>query len=121
MLGIAQPCPTLEHSHPRRSKEAHLRSELAGLFASVIKVSRKITIEKDNCFAYGQAILCAAKAENINTALPGNFCRRAAEACAGIRKPGPIHVQIEIMQSCIPLKLRATHPTYKQCLIQLIA
>ena len=102
VCSIAQPRSALKHPHPRRSEKAHLRSKLAGLLASVVKVRRELAIEKDNRLADRQAILRATKTEDIDAALPGSLRRRAAEARAGICKPGSIHVQIEIMQLAFP-------------------
>src|SRR5664280_1853164 len=91
--GIAQPGAALKHSHPRGRKKTHLRSQLSGLFASVIEVCRQPTIEKENRLSYGHAVLGSAEAKYIDSSPPGNLGGPAIKACAGICKSRAIHVQ----------------------------
>src|SRR5206468_8164292 len=47
MVRVAQPCVTHQKPEPRRGEKTHLRSELTGLFRSIIKFARDFLIEKN--------------------------------------------------------------------------
>src|ERR1039458_10581478 len=79
MRGILEPSASLEHADPRRGEEAHLRRELAGLFAAVIEIDGERGVEEQDCLAHGHSVFCSAQAENIHAAFPTELCRREAK------------------------------------------
>jgi len=46
MLSVLQPNVLFQNSQPRRSQETHLRAKLAGLFHSILELTRNLFIEK---------------------------------------------------------------------------
>lgn len=98
MSGVAQPRAALQHSDPGSGKEAHLRSELACLLAAVIEIRRQGAIEEQDRFADGHAVFGAAKAEDVDAALPCHFGRRAAQVGGGIGEARAVHVQRQAMR-----------------------
>ena len=68
------------------------------MLAAVIEIGGKGGIEEENGFADGHAVFCAAEAENVDAAFPGEFGWGAIEAGAGVGEACSIHVQGEVVR-----------------------
>src|SRR5439155_21866649 len=66
VAGVPQPCAILQHTNPGSGEKAHLRSELAGLLATVIEFFGEFGIEEHDSIADGSPVFCAAEAEDVN-------------------------------------------------------
>src|SRR5205823_285179 len=92
VLGVAQPAAVLEHSDPGGGEKSHFRSELAALFAAIIKFLRQLAIEKHHRFSYRDAIFRAAETQYIDTGSPSDFLGRDPKRGDRICKPRAVHL-----------------------------
>ncbi len=93
--GVAEPCTSLQHVDPGSGKKAHLGRKLAGLLTPIVEILCKLGVEKDDSLADRHTVLCAPKAEHVDTRFPGNLCGAAAERGAGVRKACAVHMQLQ--------------------------
>ncbi len=66
---------------------------MPGLFHSILKITRKFLVEKDDHLARRKSIFRAAEAEDIYTRLPGNRFRSATDRRDCIGKTRAVHVK----------------------------
>ena len=73
MGGVAQQCAVPEQAQPRCGEKAHLRGQLAGLLAAVVKLEGQLPVEEHYCLADRQAALGPAEREHVDADPPGQF------------------------------------------------
>jgi len=97
VFGILQPRSALQHPHPGRSQETHLRRELSRLLAAIVEIDGQLPVEENHRLAHRHPILRSTKAQNIHAVLPTQLRWCAAQARARIRESRSVHVQRETM------------------------
>src|SRR5690349_19732766 len=94
---MTKPGAVLQHAHPWRREESHLRGQLARLLATIIKFFGELRIEEHYGIAHRGAVFRPAKAEHINACLPCDFLRRDAERGDRVGETRAVHVHAEAM------------------------
>ena len=95
VFGITQPGIVFEDADPWRGEKTHLRRQLTGLLAAVLKVFGQLTVEEQDRLTYRHAVLGATKAEYVNAGLPRHLGRCAAKACHRVGKARAIHMKTQ--------------------------
>src|SRR3989442_1535144 len=92
MVRVSQPDVSSQKPKPGRSKKTHLRSELTGLFCSIIEFARDLLIEKNQQLADSRPIFCSSKTQNVNPSLPRDRFGRAVKGGDCIGEARAIHM-----------------------------